>query len=149
MNREKRGEVFSIFRDAFDGHCSKSFGTGQIKSFQSRFNLIAAVTGEIDRCAESMQSLGERFLRLNVQIGNDQSRIEFALENANLETQMRQELCTAACGMLKSASEQPPNLNETFKKQVVALARLLAVGRTSVSRDRAKEIVYPPQAEGR
>ena len=85
MNREKRAEVFSVFRDAYDGHCGKSFGNGKSKSFRSRFNIIAAVTGAIDQCTESMQSLGERFLRINIQTGDRRLRTVRSLQNANRE----------------------------------------------------------------
>lgn len=148
MQRDRRAELFGQLRDAYDGQASKAFGTGQMRSYQSRFNLIGCVTPAIEQHEGAMQSLGERFLRYRLIAGNQRDKVARSFSNSNREPQMRGELADAAGRMLAGAKSDPPECPTNVKKLLVDLAHLLAVGRTDVPRNGyTKEILGMPSPE--
>ena len=149
MPRDRRAELFGQFRDAFDGESGKAFGTAVgIRSYKSKFNLLAAVTPEIERKTKGMQQLGERFLRLRFESGDARKKIERALGNANREQEMRMQLAAAARGMLANALIEVPKCTQEFKSYCIDLAHFLSVARTEVTRDGwSKEVAISPQPE--
>lgn len=61
--REQVSELFGRLRTYYDSEYSENWGSIGNKRGKSHFNLLAAVTPEIDRCYASNQKLGERFLK--------------------------------------------------------------------------------------
>ena len=67
MPREARQQILGDLRDAYDGNAAKAFGTHvETRRYTSKFGIMAAVTGAIDKHAAVMQQLGERFLKLRL-----------------------------------------------------------------------------------
>jgi hypothetical protein len=65
-NPVKVTKIMGDLRDAFDGFCAKPSGRTGLRSYISRFGVIAAVTPAIDVFSESNQQLGERFVSLRL-----------------------------------------------------------------------------------
>lgn len=146
MQRDARQEVISTLRDVYDGEACKVFGTGESKSYRSRFGLIAAVTPVIDDYSSVNAQLGERFLRFRLESGDTLCKIAKALGNATTENRMREELTQAALGVLANEPRRP-ELPERTAMRIVHLANLLAVARSEVSRDRGGTVTYVPVPE--
>jgi hypothetical protein len=148
MNGDKRREIFSQLRDAYDGVTSKGFGRGGIREYRVKFTVIAACTPVIEQHVGSMQAVGERFLRYQPQSGNQRAKIDRAVGNTHREEKMREELSTTAQRVLAGASKKPPRHSKQVQKLLVNLAHVLAVARTEVARNGyTKEISYMPLPE--
>jgi hypothetical protein len=151
IHKEARASIIGDLRDAYDGECSKTFGTGERKSYKSKFGLIAGVTPVIDKHWAVQADLGERFLRFRIRLDNRQKAIERADANAGLEQEMRGELSSVSKTFLSSC-EVPPigdiKVESELSKKIMSLAHLLALGRSRVSRDgRDGTIDYEPDPE--
>ncbi|MHC4092159.1 MAG: hypothetical protein ACYSVY_18125, partial [Planctomycetota bacterium] len=146
MHREARQEVVSTLRDAYDGEAARAFGTGELKSYRSRFGLLAAVTPVIDDYGSVNAMLGERFLRYRLRLGDNLEKIVKALANTAKEDAMRDELAEAAQGVLLQTPGKP-DLPEMIGTRISHLANFLATGRSVVSRDRSGTVTYLPQPE--
>jgi len=53
LNIVAREEIFSIFRDCYEGRTEKSFGNGVRRVYDSKFGIIAGVTPIIEIFAET------------------------------------------------------------------------------------------------
>jgi len=146
MPNESRAEVMGVLRDAYDGECCKAFGTGEIKSYKSRFGLIAAVTPFIDSCWGVNQQLGERFLRFRLPSLARQEKVRRAMCNSNNETVMRKELSQAANGIL-SREAVVPVVPDAIEHRLIALADFVALCRSEVSRNRQGVVQFVPMPE--
>ena len=62
MNWDAIQVVFSLLREAFDGHVVKEFATC-VREYTLHFNMIAASTEVVYRNSHFLQQLGERFIR--------------------------------------------------------------------------------------
>lgn len=60
--REERDSVIGQLRDIYDGRASRVFGTLGLVEYESRFNMILAVTNIIDGFYAVNSQLGERFI---------------------------------------------------------------------------------------
>lgn len=60
--REERDAVIGQLRDVFDGSASRAFGNIGLVEYQSRFNMLLAVTNVIDGFYSVNTQLGERFI---------------------------------------------------------------------------------------
>lgn len=155
---QEKDEIFGILRDAFDGSCSKIFGNGVRRAYNSRFTIIAAVTPKIYEVGQEHQSLGERFLKYS--IGNnllhvsEEEIILRAINNLNKETKMREEIAQTVRGFLYHIfkdfdPEKIPMLPGGIKIQIAALAQFAARMRGTVSRERYRPdmVMSKPFAE--
>ncbi len=139
-DREQK-EIFGILRDAYDGRCSKSFGNGVVRKYESRFTVLAASTPRIYDLAEQHQSLGERFLKFmvgdNLHHMSENDIIRRAIENSDRETTMRHELQGVVKAYLEKtcAGRTVPSLPDQWLSKIVSLAKFGARLRGSVSRD--------------
>ncbi len=68
MNETDRENILGQLRDAYDGKAEKYFGTGEHKTFRSKFGVIAGVTPAIEKFANQSVSLGERFLKYRIRM---------------------------------------------------------------------------------
>lgn len=160
MRDTEKDEIFGILRDAYDGKCGKEFGNGVIRSYESRFTILAAVTPSIYALSSSHTALGERFLKFgigdNLVHRSEEQIIERAINNINQETTMRSDLADVVNGFLsrrlrieKVTPDKLPTLDNGYQKRIIALARFGARMRGTVTRDTYRNdiITSRPSAE--
>jgi len=153
MNALAKDEIFSVFRDIYDGKISKEFGNGTLRKYESRFGILAGVTNEIENLGKTNTALGERFLKYRIratQAGAEKRAIKKALQNIRESEKMRKELKEIATKVL----EYQPDLNaitEIDDKTVdrfTELARWVSKLRGIVSREKYTNMVnYKPTRE--
>ena len=89
-------EIFSIFRDAYDGSTSKDFGNGIKREYKSHFSILAGVTPIIYNSIAQQAGLGERFLKFyigdSIQHPSELDMMRKAMRNVSHEYNMREEL---------------------------------------------------------
>jgi len=154
QDREQK-EIFGILRDAYDGYCSKTFGNGITRNYDSRFTVLAATTPKIYDLADAHQSLGERFLKFlvgdNLHHLSESEVITRAIENADRESAMQEELSSVTKAFLERSREKvkSPTLPPEILTRVVSLAKFGARMRGTVSRDyyRNDIVMSRPMAE--
>ena len=146
---ETRRVIFSQLRDAFDGYSEKAF-SGGIKSFKSRFGILAGVTPAIDRFRAVEQELGERFVKFRVRGVVDRTMPgRKALLQSKREPEMRQELNLIVerffTGLPMGREIIIP---KAIEEKLLGLASVVSVARSAVARDRWNEtILYRPEPE--
>jgi hypothetical protein len=152
MNKIHQDEVFSILREAYDGHVEKPFGNGVHRSYDSKFGLIAGVTPIIEMFAEGHTAMGERFLRYPVLVPRTiEGKLELArraMNNKFNEVEMRSELRDIAKEVLRYKFTDPVEVTHEMDEKILHAAQLLANLRPTISRDNfTKEITYKPFGE--
>lgn len=154
----EKEEIFGILRDAYDGKCSKIFGNGIRRNYESRFTILSAVTPAIYELSTHNHSLGERFLKYtmgaNLRHLSEEEIVFKAINNLNRETMMRKEMADVTRGflyhVLKNLSPgNIPIIPEQIKNQLVSLAMFCARMRGTVHRDqyRPDMVSSKPSAE--
>ena len=150
-NYGEQKKIYADLRQAYDGYLEKSYGSGAGKrGGRAHFGLIAAATPIIDNFSVLTQQLGERFLRLRMIINPDDA-VSKASEVAGHEVEMRTELNE----VFKSALEDYVSNLDIDKvlgfpvpeDEIQALAKLVALLRTEVLRDRSRHVKIPPEPE--
>jgi hypothetical protein len=123
-------KVVGEFRDCYDQHCSKASGKGGVRTYRSRFGMIACVTEKIDEFTETHQQLGERFLsfRMNripmTQDSMDQKKEWLSKLQRIVHTQVDRII-------LKCDKMPVPIISAGAIEQVKIMSDLLALSRTS------------------
>lgn len=153
-DREQK-EIFGILRDAYDGHCGKTFGNGINRKYDSRFTVLAATTPRIYDLSDQHAALGERFLKFlvgdNLHHISENEVIRRAIENADRETAMRTELKSVVKNFLERTCDGRvhPRMPEELLVKTISLAKFGARMRGSVSRDfyRSDIMMSRPMAE--
>jgi hypothetical protein len=137
QNRETVAEILGLLRDAYDGSCSKAFGTGVQRSYASRFGFIGATTPEIDANWAMNIRLGERFLRWRIKTPPEQiyEKIDRALSALSVEMKEEYKLETICLGYLKHLLRPEGKLPVlSMQLEIGRLAQLGAILRSGVSR---------------
>lgn len=137
QNKEVVAEILGLLRDAYDGSCSKVFGTGVVRSYTSRFGFIGATTPEIDANWSMNVRLGERFLRYRIKTPPEQiyAKIESSLANLMLEDDTELKLEEVCMGYLKYLMREEGQLPPLSEPTLIGrLAQLGAILRSGVSR---------------
>lgn len=155
MNNTARDEIFGILRDAYDGNVEKPFGNGVMRSYESHFGIIAAVTPAIEPHTEGHTALGERFLRFKFQFKDSSSAqkdlLKKVISNTAFDTKWKDELSTVVAEALEYdfiKNQEPPQIQEEIIDRIIALAQYTALARATVMRDAyTKEITHKPFAE--
>lgn len=152
MNPMHREEIFSIFRDAYDGKTEKNFGNGVYRSYEIKFGIIAGVTPIIEIFAEEHTALGERFLRFPVSVPTTiKGKLDLArraMNNTLSEDQMRAELREVAKTVLNFKFPDSVKIPLEMDERILHAAQLLALLRSTIKRDNfTKEITYKPFSE--
>ena len=152
MNQIHREEIFSIFRDAYDGRTEKHFGNGVIRTYNCRFGMLAGVTPIIEIYAEEHTALGERFLRFPIEVPETmQGKIDLArraMGNTLHEDVMRAELKATATSALTYQFNEEVEIPDSINERVLHIAQLLALMRSTIKRDHfTKDIQYKPFSE--
>ena len=147
-NRDRRAAILGQLRDAYDGSSAMAFGTGDTKSFESRFGLLFEVTPAIEACWPVINTLGERFIYYRCHGGDSLQKAEAAMENSDNKSQMRAELAEASRGVLDQHAPPTIKVGKSIRTQIVHLADFVAKARTPVEREgRSGEVTYTPSPE--
>jgi hypothetical protein len=150
-----KDEIFGTLRDAYDGHCRKSFGNGITRSYKSRFTFLAAVTPKIYEVSIHHEALGERFLKYfvgdSLRHYNEEQTIRRAISNAGNEADMRKELSRVVRGFFEyfKFPSHMPDIEPETERKLVSLAQFLSRMRGTVIRDayRSDLVVGRPSRE--
>jgi len=156
MPKEQRKEVFSLFRDIYDGTLHITFGNGKVCNFHNlNFNLIAGVTDEI--LAHNDSNMGERFLRLDYSGAdvNDERIIKAALRGFGRSSGKKTQLTEATLGYVKTIVDEEnrwdvfnmPRLSNSSITALTNMARYVAFTRARTKEDRKDGIMYRPRKE--
>lgn len=147
MIHERQEVILSVIgslRDAYDGYACRALGTG-IKSYYSKFGIIAGVTNIIDRHRGVLADLGERFLTYRCpEISEEESSARcWKVSASHSTTKQEAELRQAAAEVLKQPLHKVV-LSESFRRKVIEIAQYAAVARCEVTRDQfSKEPEIP------
>lgn len=146
INAEDRNLLFSILRDAYDGHVSKATGRGTIE-FEGKFGILAAGTLAVEQGRKMEGLLGERFLYIRPRIRATRI-LERSLRNAVRKEEMNNSLKEAGATFLDSW--RPPANGRTLPASVVEAAKeaasILVVARSGIVRDSYnKEVAFPAE----
>lgn len=146
-----RAELFSQLREIYDGHISKSFGTGITREWSGKLTLVMGMTGAIDQYDSLRSELGERFLRFRFNPPED--RHELAKQSASAaghEDEIRGELHDAYVEALTAAADRLDDvtISDRSRSQLAALAVIAAQARTTVNRGLKPEPELPPRLMG-
>lgn len=143
MSRDKRDEILSDLRDAYDGTYAKSFGTVGTLSFDSHFNFLAAVTNVIEKYYTVMSVLGQRFLLVRVSPPSED------FETDGIED-IRSKFASFVQEALLNCQKDPlPECPKDFIHEIKGYASEIAILRTHVWRDGyRKDVTALPEPEG-
>jgi hypothetical protein len=156
QHKEVVAEVLGTLRDAYDGACSRSFGTGVERAYTSRFGFIGATTPDIDAHWALNVRLGERFLRFRCRATPEQiyAKIDQTLDGLITETEVDLQIENACMSFLKylitetEDTEQSNGFQLSHAKTIGRLAQLGAILRTVVTRSPyGKEVLVIPEWE--
>lgn len=154
MLQHEKDVIFSILRDAYDGHIKKEYGNGVVREYVGKFGLLAGVTPVIDSSEHATGALGERFLKYRIRLpgkvnkGND--IIRKALSNLMSEDTMRDELKEIGTAALNRPIPKPyPKLNQKYINKIIDLAQWVSNMRGTVVRGRyhQQQLANKPSTE--
>lgn len=148
----ERNAVFGILRDAFDGECSKAFGTKAPKRFKSKFGIITGVTPIIEAFTESETSLGERFIRYKLDLPSDDEEhfkfLQSALDNFTKEDAFRKDLKNIANNCLDYNFDFDIDVPNNIQEKILWLAIWISTIRGTIYREKfSKEVLFAPIKE--
>ena len=152
MQKDARAELFSQFREIWDGSMKKIFGNGRIASWSGKVSFIAASTQAVDLNQQQFTHLGERFLNYRL-IMPDRKEVGMrSLSNESSQDIMEEELQDAMILFFKGINFDPeniPKIPDEFKQELVNLANFATLARSGIIRDMGmkKEVIFVPAAE--
>lgn len=154
MNGDTRAALLAALREIFDGYWSRHVGTdgGQTLAWKGKLAVVACSTTAIDRAHAVTATMGERFLLCRLDTADNDDIAARALAQAGHEIEMRAALTDAVRGLLGNGlPHQPRPRTHDELKQIIGLARLVALSRSPVSRDHQGELdlVLDPEAPTR
>ena len=146
MQREPMKELIAAFRLIFDGRLSREVGTDGGKtlawgmSVKGRVGFLGACTPAIDAHYQAVQELGERWLYYRFPAVDGISEGNAALGHLGSAEEMDLELRDLVRGFFGAIgldwdNVEPRALNIRERSRLTAMAALMTVVRTSVSRD--------------
>lgn len=140
--------ILGQLRDAYDGSAAMAFGTGETKTFKSRFGMLFGVTPIIESCWPVMAALGERFVYYRSAPAERMLKVEAAMRNANQRELMRTELEDAAQLVLDQPAPPAILVPAEIQSKIAHMADFVAIARTPVKRaGRTEEVLAEPAAE--
>lgn len=151
MQRDTRASLLAALREIFDGTWTRNVGTdgGQTLHWAGKVGLLGAVTGAIDSAHQVMATMGERFLLYRMPDTDAGDQGSAALARPIATEGMRRELQQSVADVLALADPtKTRNLTDTEGELLVAVATLVARGRSAVERDGyTREILNVPAPE--
>lgn len=155
MPHSQRIQVFSFFRDVYDGELCRAFGSngGMQRVWSGKIGMIGCVTPAIDRCHLVNATMGDRTLFIRMRGNNRLSYRQALLAMQRSKTGITQaEIKEETSSFLKAVNtpwDTPvPQLPEEVLKMIAALATVVSVCRSAVDRDSSGEVGSLPQVEG-
>lgn len=141
-----REEIFSIFRDAYDGATSKDFGNGIKRNYKCHFSILAGVTPIIYNLGMQHAGLGERFLKFyigdSIRHPSELEMMRKAIKNVSHEFTMREELAIVMrdfmnykLSQLERSDFKYPEIPETLETRLINAVVYTANMRGTVTRD--------------
>lgn len=149
MNSLAKEEIFGVLRDAYDGKTEKRFGNGIVRSYESKFGIIAGITHVVETLSGN-NPLGERFLKYCIPSapGQGKAAIKRAISNIKVNDKMRSELSDIGKAALDREFSGIPDIPEDMIDRIVALSQWVAMLRNIVSRDKYSGLIhFKPQHE--
>jgi len=145
MKSEDRGSVFASLRKIYDGKLTKEFGTSEkVEAWEGRITLVVGTTPEIDRHRSVNQSLGERFVMVRwKRAGIDAARKAILQDQKKAHADLK----GAVRKLFANLPSGPVTIESCWQEQVVSLAELTVVARTTVHRNEKKQIAERPEPE--
>lgn len=154
MCQTNQNEIIATLRDCFDGSCAKPFGNGRQVKYDSKFGLIAGVTHIIDHFSEDLTSLGERFIRYNIELEQSEHGENTVLWKvitnitSGTKSVMQDELKEVMTEFLDYDFKPDIVIDKPTTEKVIALAQWTGLMRGTILRDkRSTEIIYKPMVE--
>jgi hypothetical protein len=153
QNKDVSAAALAALREVYDGSWDRPVGTGggKVLSWSGKCGLVGGVTPSIDRYAQVVGALGDRFLLLRLPDVDPASMAGAALDQGGNQRQMRAELAAAMTGLITGAdlSRVTRPLGDDERNALIALATYTARARTVVERNGyTREVEVMPQAEG-
>ena len=143
MNALAKEEIFGVLRDAFDGKTEKRFGNGIVRSYESKFGIIAGITHVVETLSGN-NPLGERFLKYRIRSapGSGKEAIKRAIGNIRVNDKMRAELLDVGKAALDREFDGIPDIPDGLVDRIVSLAQWVAMLRNIVSRDKYSGLIH-------
>ncbi len=148
--KPERDGIYRILRGAYDGICSRTFGNGiQSRKYEGTFTCLSGVTHEI--AADPQANMGDRFLMfkaINDPNRNSDEQISAAIKNTDHQVTMREKLHEASRNFLewRIEKEDYPEIPYQYEVEIVALAQIIEILRTTVSKDYSRgHVNYRPE----
>ncbi|MBW3002593.1 ArsR family transcriptional regulator [Candidatus Woesearchaeota archaeon] len=139
LHQNIKAEIWSQFRDLYDGYASLNTGTGvETKYTDLNVTFLGGSTPAIDHQILIHQSLGTRELlyRTNASEKNCATYVDKILSNEKAEEQMRKELKNAVLGFLRAHEYNPKvKITKRVKDEIVKNAEFLSYMRASALSD--------------
>lgn len=153
QNKDARAEALAALREVYDGRWDRPVGAdgGRMLTWTGKCGLLGGVTPVIDRYAQVVSALGDRYVLLRMPDADVDAFGRAALGHGEQERTMRRELGEALAGLVEHADPGKVNrpLTEPEQARLIRLAAYTARARTGVDRDGyRREILYKPQVEG-
>lgn len=154
MNLASRDEIFGQLRSAYDGEFTKPFGTGTLRSYDSKFGIITGVTRVIELQAEKYTALGERFLRYQFPLSRVRDTRQAVIRKAlghvleKDNDEMKLTLREVSESVLNHDYKIIPEMPEEIAIKLVKLADAISLIRGAIIRDQyTKDIQHKPFQE--
>lgn len=139
MDPKAKAAIDGTLRGAFDGSASKWFGNIGTRSYTSKFNILAGVTGAIH--ADNSSHLGSRFLKCELHTTETERHdrmVQVASEFRDLDRMARREEALAdATATFCSAIVNPakvPFVPDHYTERLIAMAEVTSMLRANVER---------------
>lgn len=140
MPLEAKSQLYSFFRDAYDGKFSRVTGRSSTPVvWEGKFGFIGCSTPiAVDRDVTQNQELGERFLiiRLNVEESQIEDIVRMKYKLSMKKTSMKEELAQISQEFLHGFIPLDIEMPDHLEDEIIQLAMAIAAMRSSVSRDR-------------
>lgn len=153
MQKDARAEIFSQFREIWDGRMKKSFGNGKTAEWSGKVSVLAASTQAVDLNQQQYTHLGERFINYRVLMPDRKEVAMRSLTNDSNQEEMQREIRDAMYSFIKSIDldnhTELPKIPNEFQKQLINLANFSTMARSGVIREfgMKKEVIFVPAAE--
>jgi hypothetical protein len=151
MHTETRGSLLAALREIYDGAWTRHVGVdgGRTLHWSGRVAVIAGVTPIVDSHHAVMSAMGERFLFYRMPTCDRKRQAGRAMRHTGQEREMRRELAGAVKTLFDSIKLPAVTMPEgQLQENIIALAILVARGRSAVERDgRTREVELIPESE--
>jgi hypothetical protein len=146
LKADDRNSVLADLRRIYDGELRKEFGTAEpVAAWKGRLTLVVAVTEEIDKYHNVIQSLGDRFVMIRWARADQEAALRAMTQDIE---QARHDLKTAVHALFESLPDGDPTIPRDIQKRIAALAELAVRARSHVPREGPdKAVIGEPHPE--